>query len=91
MFIGAVMSWVFSRRWLIVGALYVISLGGVFLWTWNWRDDVCEAAIESANVEAQNNSLKGANDVRKKEQTITHKRVIAELDRLGILRPSEGQ
>lgn len=46
----------------------------------------CVLKFKEASEEAEKQSKKGANHVRKREQTLSKKRVIAELNALGILR-----
>ena len=49
--ITTVAAWFLPKRWYFIGAFYAISLAGVFLWTWNWRDDACETKDLKAVVE----------------------------------------
>lgn len=46
----------------------------------------CVLKFKEASEEAEKQSKKGANHVRKREQTLSKKRVIAELNALGVLR-----
>ncbi len=86
--IGKFLSSQFSGY--IAIAAIIVLIGGV----WYIRHSgyaACEddMKIESAN--SQNNSIRGSNNVRKKEQSLDHKRLIAGLNSLGILRPIDGQ
>jgi hypothetical protein len=57
--ITAIMSWFIPKRWYFIGAFYALSLVGVFLWTWNWRDDVCEtkALVQTVQTMEKRNEI----------------------------------
>lgn len=83
--IGKFLSSQFSG-YLAIAAIIAL-IGGV----WFIRHSgytACEDDYKAKAATAQTNSIEGANDVRKKEQSLDHKRIIAGLDKLGILRPS---
>jgi len=62
----------------LIGAVWFIRHSGYV---------ACEDDMKAASATSQTNSIKGANDVRKKEQSIDKKHIIAGLSDLGILRP----
>lgn len=70
-------------------AAIVALIGGV----WFIRHSgyaACEKDMKAEIATSQNNSIKGSNDVRKKEQSLDHLRLDAGLCRLGIVRGNKG-
>lgn len=77
------------KYWLILAA--VIALG-VFVYMWRSEiikgaESACMAAIGQKTIEANNQSRKNADEVRKDEQSRTKRDVVNGLSNLGILRP----
>jgi hypothetical protein len=74
-------------RYLAIILATLAALVGLWLWgvsRYYEGYEACEASVQSASFAAQENSIKGANNVRKKEQSLDKKRVIAGLSGLGI-------
>ncbi len=86
--IGKFLSSQFSG-YLAIGAIIVLIAGVWYIRHSGYK--ACEDDMKTRAATEQTNSIKGANDVRKKEQSLDHKRLIAGLDGFGILRPASGE
>ena len=81
------------KKYLIILAA-VIALGVVYYF---WRAEIykagqnaCMLLVAEKTTETNNQSIKGANDVRKKEQSLSKRGVIDDLCTLGIMYENRG-
>lgn len=73
-----------------VAIIAVIAVLGMVFYIYHEGKKACVGAVATKQVEATQKSVKGANDVRKKEQSLDSSQLDAGLCQLGIMRGNAG-
>lgn len=73
-----------------IAIIAVIAVLGMVFYIYHEGKKSCIGSVSTKQVEATKDSLKGANDVRKKEQSLDSSQLDAGLCKLGIMRGNAG-